>query len=485
MAVSRRFILAGKPTTSRANDAVTDKFTGRTIARVAVPSAADVQRAIELGVKAEAAARAMPSYQRRDALLALAVAIEKRRTAFERLLCTEAGKPLRDSRAEVDRALATCRIAAEESTRIGGEVLPLDLSHRSAGFRGFVKRVPIGLCSFITPFNFPLNLVMHKIAPAIACGCPFILKPAPQTPLTALLLGELLTTIDLPAEFFSILPVRVEHASPLVEDDRIKMLSFTGSAEVGWMLKGKAGKKRVTLELGGNAACIVDADADARFAVERIIFGAFSQSGQSCISVQRVLIHRSLYQGMKRDLARRARSLVMGDPNHERTLIGPLISERDADRVKEWIAEAKRDGAKALRGSRTPAKVAHALEGRLRRVFVEPTIMENVARSSRLWREEVFGPVMMIEPFDDFEDALDVVNDSRYGLQAGVFTNSLKHAHRAWDVLEVGGVIINDVPSTRIDSMPYGGVKDSGQGREGVRSAIEEMMEKRLLVVRV
>ena len=478
MALSHRFILAGKLTGSRVSDPVTDRYTGRTMARVAVPGRAHVEQAIAAGVKAEAAMNTMPAYQRGNVLHALADAITRRRREFERLLCTEAGKPLRDSRGEVDRALITCGLAAEAATRLDGEYLPLDISARSAGFEGFVRRVPIGLCSFITPFNFPLNLVMHKIAPAIACGCPFILKPAPQTPLTALLLGELLMETDLPKGSFSVLPLRVEDAAPLVEDHRIRLLSFTGSAAVGWMLKSKSGKKKVVLELGGNAACVVDAGADVAFACERLAFGAFYQSGQSCISVQRVLVHALIYERIKRDLVRRAKALKIGDPKREDTFIGPLITDKDADRVLEWIAEARRAGAKVLCGGRRPRRSARF------NPFVEPTIVENPPRRSRLWREEVFGPVMTIEPFKDFEAALAAVNDSRYGLQAGVFTNDLGHAQRAWEALEVGGVIINDVPSTRVDSMPYGGVKDSGLGREGVRSAILEMTEPRVMVVR-
>ncbi len=484
MPVAHRFILAGRFATSREIEAVTDKYTGKTFARVASPNRDHVESAIAEGF-AVARQPVIPAFRRAAALAQLAAAVQKHARPFERLLCMEAGKPLRDARAEIDRALITCRLAAAEATCINGQYLPLDSSSRSIDMQGMVKRVPVGLCSFITPFNFPLNLVMHKIAPAIACGCPFILKPAPQTPLTALLLGELLMATDLPRGFFSVLPLHVEDAAPLVEDERIKLLSFTGSASVGWMLKSKAGKKKVVLELGGNAACIVDEGIDIDFACERIIFGAFYQSGQSCISVQRLLVHASLYEKVKRQLMRRAGKLVMGDPKRESTFVGPFISEKDADRVLEWINEAKRDGAKILCGGRRPAiKVAQALGGRLSPAFVEPTIVENPPRSSRLWKEEVFGPVLTMESFDDFNDALTSVNDSRYGLQAGVLTNDMRHALQAWDALEVGGVVINDVPSVRVDSMPYGGVKDSGLGREGVRSAIAEMTEQRVLLLR-
>ncbi len=483
MPASHRFILAGKPTATRVSDDVTDKYTGKVAYRVAVPHTSHVERAIAAGLRAEQTMREMPAFERTRVLGDLATKIEQHCHDFERLLCIEAGKPLRDSRAEVDRALITCRLAAEEATRIGGEYQPLDITARSLGYEAVIKRVPVGLCSFITPFNFPLNLVMHKIAPAIACGCPFILKPAPQTPVTALMLGELLMASDppLPAGAFSVLPARVEDAKPLVEDDRIKLLSFTGSAAVGWMLKSKASKKKVVLELGGNATCVVDESVDLKRVCDRVVFGAFYQSGQSCISVQRLLVHASLYERVKRELVKRAKALKIGDPKREGTFLGPLISEKDAVRVLEWIAEAQgggRGGAKVLCGGKRPK-----VRGRFN-PFVEATIVANPPRGSRLWREEVFGPVLTIESFDDFEDALAAVNDSRYGLQAGVFTNNVHHANRAWDVLQVGAVVINDVPSVRIDSMPYGGVKDSGLGREGVRSAIAEMTEPRVMLTR-
>jgi acyl-CoA reductase-like NAD-dependent aldehyde dehydrogenase len=484
MAAAHHFILAGKRTPARLSDIVIDKFSGRPAYRVAVPGSAHIDAAIAAGVSAEQAMREMPSHVRASILLDLEAGIARRRRDFERLLCIEAGKPLRDARAEVDRALITSRLAADQAMRIGGKYMPLDNSPRSIGYEAVVRRVPVGLCSFITPFNFPLNLVMHKIAPAIACGCPFILKPAPQTPMTALLIGQLLMDRKsaLPRGAFSVLPARVEDAAPLVEDDRIKLLSFTGSAAVGWMLKSKAGKKKVVLELGGNAACVVDAGADVQRVCERVTFGAFYQSGQSCISVQRLLVHESLYHQVKRELVRRAKSLKIGDPKREDTALGPLISENDADRVLEWIADARRGGAKVLCGGKR-ARSGTTRRGACR-AFVEPTIVDGPPRDSRLWREEVFGPVLTIDRFDDFNEALEQVNDSRYGLQAGVFTNNLDHARRAWDVLQVGAVVINDVPSVRIDSMPYGGVKDSGLGREGVHSAIEEMTEPRVMLTR-
>jgi len=337
--------------------------------------------------------------------------------------------------------------------------------------QGIWKRVPVGACGFITPFNFPLNLVAHKVAPALAVGCPFVLKPASTTPVSALVLGEILAEAGLPQGAFSILPSRAQTAERLVTDDRIKLISFTGSAEVGWGLKAKAGKKKVVLELGGNAAVIVDAGVDVEHVAGRLIVGAFYQSGQSCISVQRIFAHAELYESLKRTLCERIPKLKAGDPMEEDTFLGPLISADDAERIDDWGKEAVAGGAKVLCG------------GKRHGAFYEPTLVENVSADMKLSCAEAFGPVAIIEAFTDFADAVRRANASRYGLQAGVFTNDLRHAFHAFDELEVGGVIINDVPSFRVDSMPYGGVKDSGFGREGVRFSMEEMTEIRLMVL--
>jgi acyl-CoA reductase-like NAD-dependent aldehyde dehydrogenase len=332
--------------------------------------------------------------------------------------------------------------------------------------------VPIGVCSFISPFNFPLNLAAHKVAPALAVGCPFVLKPASLTPIGALIIGEVLSETDLPDGAFSILPARRDGAALFTEDDRIKLLSFTGSPEVGWDLKARSGKKKVVLELGGNAACVVDADADLSDAVERIIFGAFYQSGQSCISVQRVIVHESIYDEFTSVLVAATRALKMGDPKDEETFIGPMISEKEAGRLHGWIAEAVDAGATVLCGG--------GREG----TMLEATLLENVGRDQKVYAQEAFGPVAVLSSFSDFDAALDEVNDSVFGLQAGIFTRDIYKAHRAWDRLEVGGVVVGDVPSWRVDHMPYGGVKDSGLGREGIRFAMEDMTEIRLLVLR-
>ncbi|OPZ15577.1 MAG: Sulfoacetaldehyde dehydrogenase [candidate division BRC1 bacterium ADurb.BinA364] len=334
------------------------------------------------------------------------------------------------------------------------------------------KRVPVGVCSFISPFNFPLNLAAHKIAPALAAGCPFVLKPSSRTPIGALLIAETLAELDLPVGAFSVLPCQREGARLFSEDPRIKFLSFTGSPAAGWPLKARAGKARVTLELGGNAACVVDSDADQPDAVRRILFGAFYQSGQSCISVQRILIHEAIYAEFRERLVEAARQLKMGDPKEEDTFIGPMISAREAQRLEQWIRSAAARGGRILCGGRRDG------------AMLEATLLENVPRDEPIVAREAFGPVAVLSSFGDFEEALREVNDSEYGLQAGIFTRDIYKAHQAWDTLEVGGVVIGDVPSFRVDHMPYGGVKNSGQGREGVRFAMEEMTEIRLLVLR-
>jgi len=464
--------LAGRETLTGRTMIVADKFTGKPVAKVSLASREEVRSGIEAATKAAESMAGLPSHRRQSILQHIVDRLRSRSEEFAQVMVSEAGKTIRDARGEVGRAIDTFRIAAEESVRMYGRWLPLDISPRSEGYQAITRRFPIGPCSFITPFNFPLNLVAHKIAPAIAAGCPFVLKPAPQTPITAILLGEILAETELPSGSWSILPCEVEDAAPLVEDERIKLLSFTGSAAVGWMLKAKAGKKKVALELGGNAACIVDRDVDIERAVQRIAFGAFYQSGQSCISVQRLLVHESIHGVLLPKLIAAAKQLKSGDPRDENTFLGPLISEKDAIRVEQWVNEAASAGAQVLCG------------GRRNGSFFEATIVADVSPTARLSCEEVFGPVVTVESFSDFADACSRINSSRYGLQAGVFTNDLSRAMHAFEHLQVGGVIINDVPSMRVDSMPYGGVKDSGLGREGVRYAMEEMTEIRTMVLR-
>ncbi|MBT8342097.1 MAG: aldehyde dehydrogenase family protein [Desulfatitalea sp.] len=464
--------IGNRPETPNADLPVIDKYSGETAARVPLADAAMIDRAIDLADRSAPAMAALKPYERQKILYDCVAAFESRRETLALALCIEAGKPINDAKGEVTRLIDTFRVAAEEAVRIGGDTIPLEISARTAGYRGMTQRVPLGPCVFISPFNFPLNLVAHKVAPAIAAGCPFVLKPASATPVGALIIGDVLSKTDLPAGAFSILPCPRDGADQLIRDDRLKLLSFTGSDTVGWRLKAQAGKKKVVLELGGNAACIVDETADLDDAVERLAVGAFYQSGQSCISVQRILIHEKVYDTLKKRLVARVKTLKTGDPRNPETFIGPLISEKDARRLQAWIVAAVDAGGRVLCGN--------ARDGAL----LSATLLENVPPDQAICTEEAFGPVAVLSRFSRFEDALDQVNAGRYGLQAGVFTRDLYRAQRAWDRLEVGGVIVGDVPSWRVDHMPYGGIKDSGIGREGLRYAIEDMTEIRLLVIR-
>ena len=466
------YYLGNEPLAPNLDLAVTDKFSGEVATRVPLADARAIDRAIELAVAAQEPMRELAPYERRDVLEHCVTRFRERFDELAMALCVEAGKPIKDSKGEVTRLIDTFRIAAEESTRIVGEVLPLEVSARAKGYTGMWKRVPIGACSFISPFNFPLNLAAHKVAPAIAAGCPFVLKPASLTPVGALLIGEILAETDLPKGAFSILPAHRNGADLFTTDPRLKLLSFTGSPEVGWDLKARAGKKKVVLELGGNAAVIVDEDADVDDAVARIVTGAFYQSGQSCISVQRVLVHERIYGQLKEKLVEKTRALKMGDPKNEDTFIGPMISEKEASRLDGWIQSAAQKGGRILCG------------GKRKGTMLEATLMENVPREADAVCQEAFGPLAVLSSFKSFDAALHEVNDSIFGLQAGVFTRDIHKAQKAWDVLDVGGVVIGDVPSFRVDNMPYGGVKDSGLGREGIRWAIEDMTEVRMLIIR-
>lgn len=464
--------LANEALTPNLDLEVTDKYTGKVATRVALADAAIIDAGIAATVEAAEPMARMPAYARQAVLAHCVTRFQERFDELAYALCIEAGKSIRDARGEVTRLIDTFRIAAEESVRMMGEVQPLDISPRAKGYHGMWKRVPIGPCSFISPFNFPLNLAAHKIAPALAVGCPFVMKPASRTPLGAIIIGEILAETDLPKGAFSILPAQRDGADLFTTDERLKLLSFTGSPSVGWELKAKAGKKKVVLELGGNAAVIVDADADLEDAVERIIFGAFYQSGQSCIGVQRIIIHASIYEELKSRLIAKTKTLIAGDPREETTFVGPLIDEKEAKRLDSWIQAAIADGATLLCG------------GKREGAMLEATLLEGVGRKAALYAEEAFGPVAILSKFSDFKDAMNEVNDSKFGLQAGIFTRDLFKMMDAWDNLDVGGVVIGDVPSYRVDNMPYGGVKDSGLGREGVRFAMEDMTEIRNLVIR-
>lgn len=464
--------LNNKAVQPNADLAVRDKYTGEVAFRTALATPAIIDEAIAGAVRAAEPMAEMASYERQAVLDHCVARFRERFDELAYALCVEAGKPIADAEGEVNRLIDTFRIAAEEATRNYGEVQPLDISPRAKGYIGMWRRVPIGPCSFISPFNFPLNLAAHKVAPAIAIGCPFVMKPASLTPLGAIIMGEVLAECDLPEGAFSVLPASRDGADLFTTDERLKLLSFTGSPGVGWDLKARAGKKKVVLELGGNAAVVVDKDADLHHALERIIFGGYYQSGQSCIHVQRVIIHADIYDQFRDMLVARVKTLVSGDPKDRKTFIGPMISEKEAQRLKNWVDAAVAGGANLLAGG--------ACHGNM----LDACLLDNVARDADLYREEAFGPVVILSKFTDWDAALDEVNDSKFGLQAGLFTDNIQQVMRAWDRLDVGGICVNDVSSFRVDNMPYGGVKDSGLGREGVRFAMEDMSEIRNLLIR-
>lgn len=466
------YFLANKAVFANQDLEVTNKYTGDVATTVALADATIIDQAIAAAESSQEAMTALRPYERQNILNHCVTRFTERFEELAYALCIEAGKPIKDARGEVTRLIDTFRIAAEESVRIQGEVMNLEITERAKGYTGMYKHVPIGPCSFISPFNFPLNLAAHKVAPAIAAGCTFVLKPASRTPLGAIIMGEVLAETNLPEGAFSILPCSRDGADLFTTDDRFKLLSFTGSPDVGWNLKAKAGKKPVILELGGNAACIVDNDADLDDAIDRIVFGAYYQSGQSCISVQRILIHQDIYAEFKQRYVEKVANLIHGDPLDEATFIGPMIAESEAKRLESWVDEAVDSGAKLLCGGKRDGAMLAA------------TILEDAPHDSKVNAEEAFGPVSIISAFSDYDEALKRVNDSQFGLQAGVFTRDIYKAHKAWDVLDVGGVVIGDVPSWRVDNMPYGGVKESGLGREGIRYAIADMTEIRLMVLR-
>ena len=468
---TRGFFLDGKWVEQGDAVDVRSPYDGAVIARVFQGSREHAEAAVTAAGKGFGTMKRLPAFERQRMLRRVAQGIRERQSDFERTIAQEAGKPIKAARTEVERSIFTFTVAAEESTRIYGEYLPLDWQETTAGRWGIVRRFPLGPIVGITPFNFPLNLVAHKVAPAVAAGCSIIVKPAPQTPLTALLLAEIVEQAGWPDGALSVLPLSNENAALLVEDERVKMISFTGSAAVGWDLKRRSGKKKVILELGGNAAVLIHKDADLRYAAERCASGGFAYAGQSCVSVQRILVERSVYGAFTDLLLPAVRALRTGDPLEESTDVGPLIRESDAARASDWIQEAVHGGARVLAG------------GRRRGSLMEPTVLTGTRPEMKVNCQEIFAPVVTVEPYDDFSDAVREINGSSYGLQAGVFTHDAKLLFYAFEELQVGGVIGGDVPSFRIDQMPYGGVKDSGLGREGLRYAIEEMTEPKLLVM--
>jgi glyceraldehyde-3-phosphate dehydrogenase (NADP+) len=452
---------------------VHDPFTGKILAEVSQGSEADAEDAIRSAAAATQPMGALPAHARFHLLQRIAGAIYDRRDEFARVMTGEAGKPITDARREVARAVQTFTIAAEEAKRIPGEVIPLDWTPGMDSHVGILRRVPIGPVLGITPFNFPLNLVAHKVAPALAAGNPIVIKPAPQTPMTALLLAEVALEAGVPPGGLNVLPCDNQVAERLVVDPRFKLLSFTGSAAVGWMLKAKCGKKKVVLELGGNAGVIVEQDADLDFAAQRCASGGFGYAGQTCISVQRIFVHHSVVDLFTTKFLLQVARLKGGDPNDEATVVGPLIDQHAAHRVEEWIGEAVAQGARVLLGGKRMGSV------------VEATVLTNVTPTMKVSCQEVFGPVVTVTPYRQFDEALQAMNRSEYGLQAGVFTQDVNKVFHAFRHLEVGAVLANEIPTFRAEHMPYGGVKDSGLGREGLRVSIEEMTEPRFLVLNV
>jgi len=466
------FFIGGKPSRSERSLEVTNPFDGSVVGQTWLAGDAEFNAAAEAAVAATSRMAALAAFERGEILSRISRLLAENRDDVARTLAGEAGKPIRDALTETDRATMTFHIAAEAARNISGEVIPLDLAPHARGRMGIVRRVPIGPIAAISPFNFPLNLSAHKIAPAIAAGNPIVLKPATKTPLSAVTLGRFAAEAGAPEGAVSVLPMDRKTGDRLVTDPRFKLLTFTGSSEVGWDMKARAGRKKVILELGGNAAVIVDESADLAFAASRIAAGGFTLAGQSCISVQRVFVHEAVAAGFTGRLVDAVNALKAGDPLNPTTEVGPMIDEKETERVQSWIEEAVNAGAKVLTGGR-----------RLGGALYAPTVLEGAPPDAKVCAEEAFAPLVVVTRFADFTDALTQVNASVFGLQAGVFTGLLEHALLAFDRLEVGGVIVNDVPTWRVDHMPYGGVKDSGLGREGPRYTIEEMTEPRLLVI--
>jgi acyl-CoA reductase-like NAD-dependent aldehyde dehydrogenase len=467
------FLLCGKEWMDGEALEVRSPWDNGLVGRVVQATRADARQAVNHAVASIRRTRALPRWKRRELLEDVTAALIEQKERFAQLIVAEAGKPVRLARTEVDRAVLTFKTAAEEVTRMSGETIPLDLTEGNEGRWGVVQRFPIGPVLAITPFNFPLNLAAHKVAPAMAAGCPIILKPAPQTPFTALALGEIILKAGWPQEAIAVLPLANTDTAWMAEkEDRIKLVSFTGSAKVGWELKARSGRKRVLLELGGNSGMIIHGDwPDLDDAAVRVAHAAFGYAGQSCISVQRVYVERKIFQTFLWKLVEVAAKLVNGNPNDDATEVGPMVRQSEAERVETWIKEAVDAGAKLIAG------------GERRGSLVTPAILTGTKSGMKVRDEEVFGPVVLVEPYEDFEEALAEVNHSKYGLQAGLLTRDASRILTAFRELEVGGLIVGDTPSYRLDPMPYGGVKDSGLGREGIRSAIQEMTEPRMLVM--
>lgn len=473
MATDARLLIDGEWVAAAQTVPIHNPFDGRVVGQAPQAAPADMDRAIAAAHRCFSEYRQWPRHRRAKLLTAIATRLLEAREEFATLMAAEAGKPLQYAQGEVDRAVATFTWAAEEAKRIGGETPPLDAAPAGEGYLAVTSRLPVGPVAAISPFNFPLNLVAHKVAPALAVGASVVLKPPPQAPLTSLRLGRVVQEAGAPAGVLNVVPCSVAVAGQLVTDERMQILSFTGSAKVGWALKAKAGRKRVLLELGGNAAAIVHDDADLEWAAGRLAVGAFAYAGQVCISAQRLYVHAAVYDAfMERFLAAVTR-LPVGDPSDGRTVVGPMIDETSAARVEAWVREAVDRGARLL------------LAGTRKGTLFSPVVLADVDPAMEVVCEEVFGPVVVVASYRNFDEAVSLANRSVYGLQASVFTRQIDRVFESFAGLEVGGVIINDYPMFRVDHMPYGGVKASGLGREGVRYTMEAMTEPRLLVVRL
>jgi len=468
-----RLLVDGEWVATDHSASIRNPYNGQIVGRAPQATAANMERAIAAARRCFAESRRWPRHRRATLLAGIADGLRRSRDELARLMMAEAGKPIQYAEAEVDRAIWTFTIASEEAKRLAGELPPLDASPVGEGYLAMTARLPVGPVAAISPFNFPVNLVAHKVAPALAVGAPVVLKPPPQAPLTSLRLARIVQEAGAPPGLFNVLPCPVEVAAQLVTDDRMALLSFTGSARVGWALKNQAGKKRVVLELGGNAAAIVQDDADLEFAATRLAVGAFAYAGQICISTQRIYIHDSVSDRFLDRFLTATRQLPVGDPADPKTVVGPMIDQAAADRVESWVKEAVSHGATAL--------LAGSRQGNV----LSPIVLTDVDPRMKVVCEEVFGPVVVVSRYRAFQEAVEAVNASPYGLQASVFTRRVDDVFRAWAGLDVGGVIVNDYPMFRLDQMPYGGAKESGLGREGVRYAMESMTEPRLLVVRV
>ncbi|MCD4745639.1 MAG: aldehyde dehydrogenase family protein [Bacteroidales bacterium] len=449
---------------------IKNPYNNEVFAETYLASPYHLELAINKAILSEKKLKELPSYARYDILMQIADELKNKKESFAEILCKESGKPWKYALGEINRAIQTFIVAAEESKRLPMEYINLDWTPAGEGREGLVKYFPVGLVAGISPFNFPLNLAVHKIAPAIASACPIILKPSTSTPLSTLKLAEIIDNTALPKGAVSIIPMDRKTGNQLVTDERFKLLSFTGSPQVGWKMKKEAGKKKVVLELGGNAGVVITESCNIENAVKRCIFGGFAYSGQVCIHTQRIYVEQKIFHEFSEKFISEIKLIKAGDPLDPQTDISSMIDKENAVRVEQWVSEAVKDGAKILCG------------GKRKGTYFEPTVLTNTHNKMKVCSNEVFGPVVTLEPFDNFDNAVEYVNNSSYGLQAGVFTNNINEMNYAFNNLNVGGVIINDVPTFRVDHMPYGGIKNSGLGREGIKYAIMDMMEPKILV---